>query len=302
MNHRYNRSYFIGSMLTVFAAITTAGCRSPTAGTHGACPEVSQIESAIDLASALYAEPLCHDEPVSQVGACIQEVVDLGSVLIGEHQARVLIVRRRIVGMASPRGMATVEVLSPSVNRIASFRIDDASKIQLEVTGLLRIGNLPPIPLQELVGFDTAPDLIAKSNAAEWSRQAVAAVMDVYAARGLEPLLSEPLPILLQTSAHTYWYQGLSNAHVIEPSRSSALFNENISLPQQIHRYMPQELSANDISAPPLRYSKYWESTVRVQVWEDNHTQTPVILEFAVQGNPLDSDLVESIRLVRVLK
>lgn len=278
------------------------GCRSPAVGNSSACADFSRYRSAIDLAIALYAESLCCNVPTSEEGACIHSVVDMGSVRIGKHDARVFIVRRRIIGMEATRGMTTVEVVSSGMNRIASFRTEQSSKIKLEEAGLLRIGDLPPIHLKDLVGFDTAFDLIAKSNAAEWSRQVVAAVMDAYLTHGLEPLLSDPLPALLRPSVHAYWHQGLRNIPVIEPSSSSALVTGKISLPQQIYRYTLLEISASDIATPSLRYSKYWESTVRVQVWEGVNTQTPLILEFAVLGDSQDSDLVESIRLVRVLK
>ena len=232
-------------MVTVFAAFTTAGCRSPTAGTHGACPEVSQNESAIDLVSALYAEPLCHNEPISQVGACIQEVVDLGSVLIGEHQARVLIVRRRIVGMASPRGMATVEVVSPGVNRIGSFRIDDASKIQLEDTGLLRI-EIAPNHLKDLVGLDTAlissqqrRRVVEAQSPRSWTYMWLAARTPPSANPSRHCFKHRPTPIGIRAFA----------TPVIEPT-STLLCSLGNSLPQQIHRYIPQELSATDIAAP----------------------------------------------------
>lgn len=286
------------------ACVALAGCNSSTTtATQSNSAEHADQHDAFALAASVFGQGHCHDQTTPPGEPCIREVIDLGSVMIREQPARVLIVKRVIPDMQAPRGMNSVEVVTLRANRLASFQIEHTSAVTLEDTGLLRIGSLLPIQLTDLTcGTEPSPDLIAKTNAAEWSKQAVSAAMDAYVARGLGPMLNEPLPTLLSTAADTYWHQGLDDSPIIRPSAGSDLPAISAKLPQRIVGYEIEEILAADVEAPSLRYSKYWESTIRVRIWEVGHEHTPMTLEFAVQGDHSDSDLISNIRMNRALR
>lgn len=297
--------------MAMSAVAVLSACQNHREGI--ARPSVAQESSARTVSAAELAKALFPDDSNGSKPSGVQRLQDvreIGSEQTPAGSVRVLFVRRVITGMQAERGMSSVEIIGPGVCRIASIDVSPTTAVALE-DGLLRVGSLPPIPIgggeneRGSTSWHTtshaAADLLAKGDAAEWSRQAVTAALDTYRDRGIMPLTVEPLPQLLRAASGSYWYGGLHDLTIVDGAARQLAEDQGRTLPVRITGYRILEMLATDIAAPALRYSAYWEATVRAEVWPSEGQAKPLRIEFAVLGDSDDRDRIASVRLLRVL-
>ncbi len=166
----------------------------------------------------------------------------------------------------------------------------------------LTIGNCLPIPLSSshftMSGMDSG-DLIAQIDPARYATAAAEIIAAQIAEHGLHGLVGVTGRNVLQILLDRYEFVELENNVLLSEQTLAIAINR---IPLEAITAKVQPITVEDVNAPRLRYSKYWECEVQIRVsGRRDGREVSVDVELAVTGSESDRDRVARVWIPGVI-